>query len=127
MTAQMPLWLVDQLDADGVLDKATRMTHKPKPRRCPKCHTPTLGALNDLGIPTHLEPAPVTNTGELLAQLTGRTTYALDAGDIYTRNHWHIQGRPADTERVYAEHVCGSPLPSHPPEPVTSQPIDPPY
>jgi hypothetical protein len=127
MTAQMPLWLVDQLDADGVMDKATRLTHKPKPRRCPKCLAPTLGAINDLGLPTHLDPAPLTNAGELLAQITGRATYALDSGEIYQRGPWHIRGRPADAEWVYAEHACGKPLPSKQLPPRTPSPTDPPF
>jgi len=123
----MQPWLVDKLDGDGVLDKNTRLTHKPRPRRCLQCGVPVLAAMDDLGQPAYLEPVPVNNAGELKALMTGRPTYALDHGAIYTRNHWHIRGRPADTEPTYAEHACGAPLPSRPPRPRPAATDHPPF
>lgn len=127
-TAQMPLWLVDKLDGDGVLDKATRLTPTPKPRRCPDCGTRTLAALNDLGLPTYVDPAPITNLGEVIASVADRPTYGLDHGQLYRRDHWHIRGRPAETTTVHAEHVCGQSLPAKPQAPASSpHPTDPPF
>lgn len=131
MTTTMPDWLIQKLAGDGILDPDTRLTHKPKPRRCPHCHAIVLAALNDLGIPTRLDLWPTTSAGELFALLTGRTTYALDHGELYPRNAWHIAGRPADGHRVHVAHEChGPPLPTNPkfmpaPRPATTD--DPPY
>lgn len=127
-SAQMPLWLVDKLDGDGVLDKATRLTRTLKPRRCPDCGTDTLAALDDLGLPTHVDPAPITNLAEVVASLTDRATYGLDHGELYHRDHWHIRGRPADVATVHAAHVCGQPLPSKPtPATAGAAPTQPPF
>lgn len=126
-TAQMPLWLVDQLDGDGILDKATRLTRTLKPRHCPDCGTRTLAALNDVGQPTHVDVAPITNLGEVVASLADRPTYGLDHGQPYRRDHWHIRGRPADTVTVHAAHVCGNPLPSKPLPAAATTPTQPPF
>lgn len=125
-TQAMPAWLTQKLVADGVLDPRTRLTSRLRPRRCTSCGAWTLAALDDLGQPAYLEPDPTTSAGELFALLTGRATYALDRGEIYPRNAWHIAGRPADTEKTYVTHACQSPpMPANPkftprPKPATT-------
>jgi hypothetical protein len=116
MTTTMPAWLLAKLDNEGILDAATRLTRRPRPRRCTAgCGLYILGALDDLGIRTYLELWPTTNAGELFALLTGRATYALDHGELYQRNAWNIAGRPAANEKTYVAHVChGPPLPANP-------------
>ena len=70
------------------------------------------------------DPTPLNRTGELLAVIAGRRTYAVDRDRrLHRRNAWSL-ARPA-REPVLAEHRCGHPIPDHwlapePPQPATA-------
>lgn len=107
----MPAWLITTLEADGIYDGTTRLSRTAKPRRCPKCWAPVLAGLDEFSRPTWLNADPTTSAGELLAVIAGQPTYALDCGQLYARDRWHIGGRPADAHRVHTPHVCHGPPP----------------
>lgn len=86
------------------------LTHTPKYRRCPKaCGLVLLGAINDFGVDTWLDPYPVTIPGELAALMAGRRTFATVERELFLRDAWRIRARNADREPVWVEHRCGSP------------------
>lgn len=61
------------------------------------------------GLTTRVDPTPLTATGELVALLTGRWTYALSPGrELWHRNRWRIRRRD---HPVLAAHRCGLPPP----------------
>ena len=70
------------------------------------------------------DPTPLTHRGELLANVAGRRTYAVDHDRrLHRRTAWSL-ARPA-REPVLAEHRCGHPIPAHwlapePPQPATA-------
>jgi hypothetical protein len=106
----MPTWLQEHLIQTGVMTK-DHVTKHARPRRC-TCGLYTLTGLDDL-MPSvvHVDPLPTTPTGEALAQLSGRKTYALDGDQLFERTAGRIEFRDADHTPVYAEHLCNSPLP----------------
>lgn len=88
------------------------------------CGLYVLAGLADYGNPVFVDYHPTTTAGEAFALLTGRDTYAIDNGQLYQRLSHHIGGRPADQEKTYATHVCGSPqLPANP-RFAARQPVD---
>lgn len=98
-------------------------TRKVGATTCPRCHAPTLTAL-DGASPSPLlvvDPTPLSPVGEALALLAGRYTVGLwQAGTHYQlvmRDSYAITGAPAGTagHDVLAQHVCNAPvLPSAP-------------
>lgn len=107
----MPAWLQDQLVADGTMT-GDFITRTLRPRHCRACAAPVLAAIDDLGLTTHIDPAPLTPEGELLALLAGRPTFATFGADLCHRWAGEITHRPASTRAVYAAHQCGAaPLP----------------
>jgi hypothetical protein len=107
----MPKWLADKLILDGVMT-SDRVTKHARPRRCPTCHLYTILGLDEFPHRVAVDPLPTTSAGELFALLTGRRSFALDAGELYERTAGRLLFRPADTHPVYATHQCGSlPLP----------------
>lgn len=85
--------------------------------RCPRCKAPVLAGHDDLGLPTHADPTPLTRTAELALHLAGRPTYAVERGELVARDRWRIR-RPA-TGPVVPEHRCDAPIPAdgHAPSP----------
>lgn len=95
---------------------------------CPTCKAPVLAGYDAdvaaLGV--RVDPDALGPQGEALAQLAGRSTYALARRgrhlELGLRDHWQIAGTPAGTRRpggpqadVVAEHRCQAPaLPTIP-------------
>ncbi len=111
-------WLVEQghLAPDGTSRKA-------KLRRCPTCRRQILTGDDDdrCAFTARADPHPLTELGEALALLAGRTTYSLarTAGGVvlWRRDVGQIRRWPASThpsEDVLAEHRCDLPAPSGP-------------
>jgi len=87
--------------------------------RCPRCRRPTLSGYDDYGLPTHVEPTPITRTAELALHLAGHTTHTLDHGELVRRDRWRIR-RPALA--AFAPHACTTPLPAHAIAPIPVKP-----
>ena len=95
---------------DAGIITAGGLTHTPRYRRCPQaCGLVLLGAINDYGIDTWLDPYPVTVAAELAALMAGRRTYACVERELILRDAWRISHRNADVEPAWVEHHCGSP------------------
>lgn len=77
--------------------------------RCPRCKAPVLAGHDDLGLPTHADPTPLTRTAELALHLAGRLTYAVERGELVARDRWRI--RHQAHAAVVPEHHCGQPVP----------------
>lgn len=94
-----------------------RTRRKASLARCPRCKAPVLAGHDDLGLPTHADPTPITRTAELALRLAGRLTYAVERGELIARDRWRIrhQARAA----VVPEHCCNAPIPAdgHAPSP----------
>jgi hypothetical protein len=86
-----------------------------QPARCPRCRGQVLAGLDAdrCGLPTVVEPVPLSNVGEVLALLAGRRTYDVLAGELHERLSAHLRAQPADSGVVVAQHLCNSrPLPA---------------
>jgi hypothetical protein len=91
---------------------------------CRTCRQPVLvGPDNDKCARTATcDHTALTRTGELLAVISGRTTYEDDGHSLHRRDRWRIT-KPAP--RVVAEHRCHQPTPAHwtqPPQPKPTTP-----
>lgn len=90
------------------------ITRRAQPRRCPDCRAPLLIGLDAdrCALRADVDPRPITALGELLAQLEGRRTYALNSNGgrlvLDYRDAGRITHHPAGTGRfdVMAEHHC---------------------
>lgn len=80
------------------------------------------GVDNDrCGLNATVDPTPLSQAGEWLAVLAGRTTYELADGRLYRRDRWTIATPPRGA--TVAGHRCRDPIPATwhaPPAPVTA-------
>lgn len=112
-TTRMDPWLKKHLEAIGVIvDGATQRV---RPHRCPLCGAWVLRGLTSPPLQelVVMDPYPLSNEGELMAILTGRSTYDLArrAGrlEVEPRDQFIISGSPADSPnewRRYADVVA---------------------
>lgn len=119
MTTTMPPWLAQHIaDTTGAPPNLHHLQH----RRCPHCRAHVLIGLSDTTCATTvtIDPAPLTPTGEALAQLAGRWTYNLTRRgrhyQLRQRDRWHIASQSPDHQAhdVVADHTCHAPLPAQP-------------
>jgi hypothetical protein len=78
---------------------------------------------NACAVVVHVDDELVDYRGELLAALSGRKTYSLEAGALYRRFNYHLRTPAAKT---VIEHKCWEPCPVDwlaPPPPRKRQPI----
>lgn len=109
----IPRWLQAHLEATGRWD-TDGVRRAVAARLCPTCGRRILTGLDDdrTAWPARVDPTPLDPTGEALAQLTGRATYALARrGDRYELDHRDasaIRHQPAGsgTFDVVAAHHC---------------------
>ena len=87
-----------------------------RPATCPGCNQWVITGLDDVraALTVRINPVPLTRAGEARALMSGAGTFALQRipGNKYAirrRDHWQIEGSPADKCHVYAEHSCASP------------------
>lgn len=78
--------------------------------RCPGCKAPILAGTDSDGLPAKAEPTPITRSTELELFLAGWTSYAVEDGELVTRDRWRIR-RPA-RHPVVPAHRCGLLLPA---------------
>lgn len=105
----MDTYLRAHLIAEGHITE-TGLTRTPRFRHCQRgCGLLLLGAINDFGTDTWLDPYPVTVPAELAALMAGRRTYAVIERELVQRDAWRISHRDADREPAWVEHRCGSP------------------
>ena len=75
-----------------------------------------------LGLNATVEPVALTQAGEWLAVLAGRTTYELSPdGRLHRRDRWSMRSSPRGD--VVAGHRCRDPIPATwhaPPPPITA-------
>lgn len=115
MTTNKPMdpWLLGTLIDTAVID-AKGINDRPKARRCPDCHAPTLAAWRDGKFETvHVDPVILTPLGELQAATTGRRTFdhwhdGLDLRRPEAITAWHA-GADILSHPIRPEHVCHSP------------------
>lgn len=115
----IPRWLQAHLEATGRWD-TDGIRRAVAAHLCRTCATRILTGLDDdrAGFPVTVDPTPLDQTGEALAQLSGRTTYALTRrGDRYELDHRDasaIRHRPAGsgTFDVVPAHRCHAALPA---------------
>lgn len=92
---------------------------------CPRCRRPILSGLDDdnAARTAHADPTPLTQIGETIALLAGRSTYDLTTASgkkqLWRRDQWSIAGKRKFP--VLAEHRCGQPLDAYA-EPVAARP-----
>lgn len=84
-----------------------------RPATCPGCNQWVITGLDDVraALTVRINPVPLTRAGEARALMSGAGTFALQRipGNKYAirrRDHWQIEGSPADKCQVYAEHSC---------------------
>lgn len=79
---------------------------------CPMCWADLLVGLDGdaVALDAIADAAGLTRAGELLAILSGRTTYEVDArGALHRRDRWSIR---SPRLRVVATHRCWEPMPA---------------
>lgn len=107
-----------------------RRTTTPMSRRryvqttCRTCGQPVIaGPDNDAcGIDATCDRTALSRAGELLAVISGRTTYQDDGTRLHRRDRWRIH---TSAPRVVAEHRCHQPTPSHWTQPAQPKPTTP--
>lgn len=119
--APLPDHVVKMLIAQGHIDATTGATRRARVTTCRTCHRSVIvGFVGDPGprgccaIATVLEVTPLTNDGEALAILNGRSTYPIRwVGDHYQIGPWrsqlYIRNLPAENNRqvdIHVEHSC---------------------
>lgn len=111
---QLPNWL-----ADNIEPTIPRLSETANLIPCPKCHTPTLQALDwdlDYRATTTTDTTLLTTNQELQALTNGRTTHELRITAtgiiINQRNTWNLAARPANTNHypIAPSHQCRQPL-----------------
>lgn len=91
---------------------STIARRKALPGTCGQCRADILAGIDadTCGLSARCDPRPLTRSGELLAVVDGRRTYALDiAGRLWWRGRYGI--RSASREPVLAEHRCHAAVP----------------
>lgn len=103
------------MTAAWILQKQNDAARCASIRLCRRCHAPILQGLDadNAAMTARCDPTPLTEMGEAVALLQGRTTYDLvtvKAGrELHPRTTHFIQKK----ERRYlivATHICGNPL-----------------
>jgi hypothetical protein len=87
------------------------VTRPATPVECRNCRQLILAGVDGdvAGLGAFVDDIPLTRSGELLAVLSGRRTYAVDIrGALSRRDRWRIR-TPAAV--VLPEHRCGDPVP----------------
>lgn len=126
----MPAWLQQHLATIGA-DNPDGISRRARTTHCRKCGAHTMRGLDadQCGIPVTVDVAPIDETGEILAVLTGRNTYRLtwrlNRYELDPREAHHITTVPPNTITVLVEHHCNSaPLPiakvTRPPRPIVT-------
>lgn len=107
--------LLAMLEAQGHIDE-NRISRKPRRRNCRKCGRPTIAAITELGITTHLDPNRLTAEGEFLASLAGQPTFEIygpgQGVEVLFRFSDRRARAPDDTQRIHAPHVCAFVIPA---------------
>lgn len=73
----------------------------------------------------HVEPYPLSPTGEVAALRDQRRTYQIATWGLAHRTAHHIRAHPAGSRTVLAEHRCGAPIPEDWKAPPTPRPTTP--
>lgn len=82
------------------------VTTRPQTTTCHRCNRLILHGIEE-GLPYRVDPAPLTLTGELTAQLANRTTYRLLTGHVVRRTPENITAETPDNRPpVFAWHNC---------------------
>lgn len=119
----VPQWLAQQLVSAGHWD-VTGVGRSARGRRCRDCGEWVLAGLDGdrCAEAVHVDPTPLSALGEAVAQVGGRSTYALRREGpgfrLDHRHRWAIAANPAGTPGqrydVVAAHVCHDPGPTGP-------------
>ncbi|MUL39612.1 hypothetical protein FZ103_00185 [Streptomonospora sp. PA3] len=105
-------------------------------RLCKKCRAPVLAGYDaDIcALSVQIDPTPITEIGEAIALMEGRTTYDLTTSRGRKEIHHRAEHNISAPRRgpVYPAHICGRPMTEHAapmPAPVAAEPAGdrPPY
>jgi hypothetical protein len=91
---------------------AAEAARKARPKPCPACGVTVLVGLNNdiCAWTVAVDPTPLTHHGELLAVLSGRTSYALRNDTLHHRPHDCIKTEHQHGD-VVTDHKCDQPIP----------------
>ena len=103
------------MTAEGVVER-------PSIKQCKRCGAHTVAALEGAGpsrkttpgVEVRCDPRPLTPAGEMLAMLSGLSTFRHLGNCLLYRSTEGIRARSADRHPVLAEHRCGTVLLYHP-------------
>lgn len=76
-----------------------------------RCGVTIIAAIAE-GLWTRVDTKPLDRLGEIDALVSGRSTYALLAGELVHRDTWRIRGGLVGSS-LHAEHVCPEPRRSY--------------
>jgi hypothetical protein len=112
---RMPDWLQRHLEDIGVMAPGG-ITRAARARWCRRCHGPIMSGLDGdrIAAVVEVDPAPLDAAGELLALMSGASTYDLawrgGRYEIDPRTRYEIAGWPPGSRPgvdVVRAHICG--------------------